>query len=131
MLKKLKLKKWLALSLPCVNIVKGAPHWPLVLIAIPYASHLMVHIEQATLQDCRSTANSCFLFASQSLAVMASYKSTLTCCPAPATEPIQMPPACAISVLQTNPLKPPINLNLLTLVCYLEPSEEVYNTALL
>lgn len=27
-----------------VNIVKAAPHWPLVLIAIPYASHLMVHI---------------------------------------------------------------------------------------
>lgn len=117
--------------LSCVNIVKSAPHWPSVLIAIHYACHLMVHIEQATLHGCWSTADSCFPFASQSLAVMASYESALTCSPAPATKPIQMHPACAISVLQSNPLKPPINLHLLTPVCYLEPSEEVYNAALL
>uniref|UniRef100_A0A673GVN2 Dystrophin-related protein 2-like n=1 Tax=Sinocyclocheilus rhinocerous TaxID=307959 RepID=A0A673GVN2_9TELE len=57
----------------------------------------MIHIEQATLQDCQSTVHSCHLFTSTLTSSQS--QPTLTCHPAPATEPIQMPPTCAISVL--------------------------------
>jgi len=67
-----------------------------------------------------------YQFASQSLAVMASHWVYTNMPSSSCNKPIQMSPPCAISVLLSNPLKPPINLHLLTWVHYLEPSVEVY-----